>query len=173
MTPHISAYFIPLLPLITRTVLCVLRRSTMNEHLPEEAQERDLQRTFILGLAGFSFTAVAGLAVLDSQVRIELQLATWFVLLSFLTFIFSLNLQSYKSTRLQNQIATAVLEIGTLSLMLALVALLCSASFDLIFQWIAVSVTLGLWSVDHVIRWVIEFNYLGERQSKLLGIGEK
>jgi len=80
----------------------------MSKDLPEEAQERDLQRTFIFSLAGFSFTAVAGMAVLEGAVRVSLQLPAWYVLVSFVALITSLNIQSYKSSRWQGQIATRV-----------------------------------------------------------------
>lgn len=166
MTDHLAAYFLPAVPLVTRLLLGVRWLKPMLEHLPEEAQERDVQRTFIFSLAGFSFTAVAGLAVLDATIRVTLQLPTWYVLLSFVVFVSALNVQSYKSSRWQNQLATALLEAGTLSLMLALVALLFTASFSCIFQWIATAITLGSWLVDHLIRLVIDYKYLAARKTK-------
>lgn len=132
----------------------------MGEDLSEQAQERDVHRTFIFSLAGFSFTAVAGFAALESSLRVGLQLPTWYVLASFVAFIASLNMQSYKVKRWQNQLATAMLEIGTLSLMLALVALLFTAPFGRIFQWCATAITLLTWYVDHVVRMMIDNKYL-------------
>ncbi|MDB5785450.1 hypothetical protein [Caballeronia mineralivorans] len=160
MTANPAAYFLPAIPLVTRLVLCLRWRKQMTVQLPEEAQERDLQRTFIFSLAGFSFTAVAGLAVLDGAVRVSLQLPTWNVLASFVSLVSALNVQSYKSSRWQNQLATALLEVGTLSLMLALVALLFSASFGCAYQWMATVVTLGSWLADHLIRMFIDNTYL-------------
>ena len=121
-----------------------------------------MQRTFILSLAGFSFTAVAGLALLDGAVRVSLQLPTWYVLLSFVALISTLNLQAYKSNRWHNQLATALLEVGTLSLMLALVALLFSASFTSKFQWVAAVITLGAWLVDHLVKLFLDYRYFSE-----------
>lgn len=135
----------------------------MLEELPEEAQERDVQRAFILSLAGFSFTAVAGLAVLDATIRVTLQLPTWYVLLSFVAFVSALNMQSYKSKRWHNQFATALLEVGTLSLMLALAALLFNASFSILFQWIATIITLAAWLIDHLFRLFLDGCYFAEK----------
>jgi hypothetical protein len=134
----------------------------MRQVPPEQAQERDVNRSFILSLAGFSFTAVAGFSVLQANERIALQLPTWYVLLSFVAYITTLNVQSYKSNRLQNQIATALVEVATISLMLSLVALLFAASFDHIFQWAAAIITLAAWSIDHCLRLYFDYDYLKE-----------
>ena len=167
MTDHLAAYFLPAVPLVTRLLLGWRWRKSMSEQLPEDAQERDLQRTFIFSLAGFSFTAVAGLAVLDATTKVTLQLPTWYVLLSFVVFICALNVQSYKSSRWQNQLATVLLEVGTLSLMLSLVALLFTASFSHSFQWVATAIALGSWLADHLIRLVIDYKYLAALNTKL------
>jgi hypothetical protein len=157
---HWLFYCAPFFPLVTRILLCLHCRKVMREVPEEAAQERDVNRSFILSLAGFSFTAVAGFAVLDATTRIELQLPTWYVLLSFVSYISTLNAQSYKSNRFQNQIATAFVEIGTLSLMLALIALLFSVSFSCKFQWIAATVTFGAWLIDHALRLKFDHYFL-------------
>lgn len=156
-------YLLPAIPLITRGLMCVRWHSLMLKHLPEEAQERDVQRTFIFSLAGFSFTAVAGMAVLEGALRISLQLPAWYVLVSFVALIASLNLQSYKSTRWQSQLATASLEVGTLALMLSLVALLYTAAFSNTFRCVAAVITLAPWALDHLIRLILDYRYLAER----------
>ncbi len=166
----LSSYFAPLVPLITRSILCMRWRRLMSTDIPEAAQERDVHRGFILSLAGFSFTAVAGLAVLDSPTRVSLQLPTWYVLASFVSLLSSLNLQSYKVTRWQNQMATALLEVGTLSLMLAVVALLFTASFGRVFQLSAGTITLSLWFIDHLVRLSLDSRYLSELHSKTIKV---
>lgn len=49
-------YVIPFVPLATRFVLGLYWHWLMPDALPEEAQERDLHRATILGLAGFRAT---------------------------------------------------------------------------------------------------------------------
>lgn len=153
-------YFVPVVPLITRLILCINCRGVMLEVPDEAVQERDVNRSFILSLAGFSFTAVAGFSVLQASDRIALQLPTWYVLLSFVAYITTLNVQSYKSNRLQNQIATALVEVATLSLMLSLVALLFQVKFDRVFQWAAMIITLAAWIIDHGLRLYFDHDYL-------------
>lgn len=139
----------------------------MTKDIPEDAQERDLQRATILALAGFSFTAVAGLAVLDASIRTSLQLATWYVLISFVAYVSALNLQSYKFSRWQNQLASGLIETGSLSLTLTLASLMFTATFSKEFQWTASAIALGAWLLDHVIRLRIDHRYLFELDAAL------
>jgi len=51
MTANPAAYFLSAIPPVTRLVLCLRWRKRMAVQLPEEAQERDLQRTFSVASA--------------------------------------------------------------------------------------------------------------------------
>jgi len=119
----LAPYLAPLVPIAGRALLCIHWRSFMGELLPEEAQDRDVQRGYVLSLAGFSFTAVATFVLFDPAVLIQLQMPTWCALVSFVAFFAALNLHAYKASRWQNQLASALHEVGTLSLLLVLVAL--------------------------------------------------
>lgn len=166
MTDFGWEYIVPLVPLLTRFALGLYWHGLMSETLPEKAQERDLHRATILGLAGFSFTAAAGLAVLDASTLASLQLPIWYVMVSFVSFIGALNLQSYKATRAQDQLATALIEVGTLSLTLTLVTLLLGAKFAPWFNCSASFLALGAWGLDHTIRLRIEHSYFAEREKR-------
>ncbi|NNU45237.1 hypothetical protein [Ramlibacter montanisoli] len=138
----------------------------MAKALPEAAQERDFQRATILSLAGFSFTAAAGLAVLDARTRLGLQLPIWFVAVSFVAYLSAHNMQAYKATWLQDQVATALSEAGSLSLNLALISLLLSANkpdegLASWFKCLVTVVALSAWAVDHIARLYIECTYFG------------
>jgi hypothetical protein len=133
--------------------------------MPEAAQERDVQRASVLALAGFSFTAVAGLAVLDDKVRVSLQLPTWYVLVSFLAYLTCVNLQSYKSTRWQNQLSSALLEIGSLSLILAVLSIIFGTGFSDLFKFASASIAAFSWILDHTIRLILDNAYLRELDS--------
>jgi hypothetical protein len=164
------AYAIPLAPLLSRFILALYWHWLMRDILPEEAQERDVHRGAILGLAGFSFTAVAGLAVLDVTQRPGLQLSIWYVLLSFVSYVTALNLQSYKSTRWQNYLASALIEMGSLSLTLTLVSLVLSAKFQEWFQYLVSVVAVGSWVVDHAIRlWLDNAYFAGVDERRRTG----
>lgn len=143
----------------------------MGESPPEAAQDRDVQRGFVLSLAGFSFTAVAAMVVLDTTTQLKLQMPIWYVLVSFLAFMATLNLHAYKSSRWQNQLAEALHETGTLALILALVKLIFNASFDQGFQWCAALLALGVWSTDYLVRLWLDHRFLHEKDLALRNSG--
>lgn len=163
MFESLWAYAFPFVPVATRFVLGYYWHWLMSDELPEAAQHREAHRAVILALAGFSFTAVAGLAVLDAAGRSGFQLSIWYVLLSFVSYLTALNLQSYKVTRWQNYIAAALIEVGSLSLTLTLVSLVFAGNFDGWFRTLVAVVALGSWAADHFIRLYLEnSHFVGE-----------
>ena len=153
-------YLLPLLPVATRFAIGLYWTWLMPVALPEEAQERDTQRSVILALAGFSFTAVAALAVLDTGARPSLQLSIWYALASFVSYLGALNLQSYKYRLWQDELATALIEVGSLSLVLTLVTLLTTAKLEGWFLWTAISLAVGAWLIDHGVKLRLFWRYL-------------
>jgi hypothetical protein len=163
------SYAFPLVPVITRFFMALSWHRLMVDELPEGAQHRDAHRGVILALAGFSFTAVAGLAVLETQ-RPGFQLSIWYVLLSFVAYLTALNLQSYKVTRWQNYVAAALIEMGSLSLTLTLVSLVSAGKFDEWFPTLVAVVAFGSWAADHVIRLSLEIShFVGEDAKRTKG----
>ena len=119
-----------------------------------------MQRSVILALAGFAFTAAAALSVLDTGARPSLQLSIWYALASFLSYMSALSLQSYKYRIWQDQLATALIEVGSFSLMLTLITLLIAAKLEPWFLWMAACVTLVVWTVDHGIKLRLFWRYM-------------
>lgn len=120
--------------------------------IPEEENDRDSHRTLILALAGFSFTGLIGIAVVDATIQTHLEYAVYFLFVSFLSFFFSLNLQGYKFRRWHDQLSDALIEAATLSLMacIAVIALkIYPATF--VAYFIAISAAL-VWGLDFLLR---------------------
>lgn len=151
---------VPLIPLATRCLMCVGWYWQMQTVLGEQAQDRDFARTTILSLAGFAFTAVAGLSVVSDGKNPNLELAVWYVTTSFIAYICSLNLQAYKATRWQNQIAQGLVEAGNLALLAALVAMIQGTDFSSRMKLLVVLFASSAWLTDHVIRLLIDMRYL-------------
>ena len=128
--------------------------------LPEEAQARDLQRSTILALAGFSFTAIVGIALLDDKNRVALELPTWYVVVSFVSFLAAANLQSYKSTVWQNQVSAGLVECGALSLTLAVIALVYITQFSSSMKLSVAILGSGVWALDHLVRLKLDWSIL-------------
>jgi hypothetical protein len=164
-------YLLPGFPLVTRSLLAASWHRLMATKVPEQANERDLHRSTLLSLAGFSFTVAAALAVVGQDMQQKLQLPFWYVLVSCIAYMASLNMQGWKASYLDDEIATSLLEAGNLSMMLALVALLVAGKFSALFTYAAGALALGTWLIDHVIRLTIECRYLRLEQARKKSAG--
>jgi hypothetical protein len=160
-------YFLPALPVLTRLLLAVYWDWLMTLRVPEGAQERDLRRETILSLAGFSFTAVAALAVLDKTTLLGLEVSIWFALISFASYMSASNLQSYKRLRWHNQLESALTEMASLALVLTLITIMFGADLRPEFVYVAMLVTLVPWALDHTIQLSMDLQYLSALDKSL------
>lgn len=133
---------------------------------PEEAQERKQQRSVILSLAGFSFSGVIALVILDATIIPRLHFAVWFLLISFLSYTWSFNAQGYKSKRWQGEIAIGLLECGGISLILAIVSILAASNFNTAFKVFGSILALAPALADLVFRATIEISFLAALEKK-------
>lgn len=158
------SYLVTVVPILSRALVAWRFRGLMNDVLSEEENDRESNRTLILAFAGFSFTGVIALIVLQPSVSQSVQGGVFFLLVSFLSYLWSLNLQSYKATRWQGELAAAFVDVGSLCLVLALVSLLVSSAFGTGFVVFTSLLALGIWTVDHCIRLSIDWRYLQRRR---------
>src|SRR5437899_2833533 len=114
----------PLLPILTRLLLVARFHKQMPDVLSEEEDDRDQNRSVILALAGFSFAGVLAVALLDVALQQSFAQTVFFLLVSFLAYLWALNAQSYKALRWQGEMVDALIEVGSLSLVLSLISLL-------------------------------------------------
>ena len=105
----------------------------MADILTEEEQDREAHRSHILALAGFSFSGLLALVVLEAALLQGLHVAIYCLLLSFLFYMFALNLQGYKARRWQDQVATATMDVASLALILSVLSILHYQSFNRCF----------------------------------------
>lgn len=159
-----AAYLAPLLPILTRAFLLIRFRLFTEDLLPEEAHERSEQRSLILALAGFSFTGLLALVVIDSTMAQKFNLAIFYLLTSFLGFMWSLNLQGYKARRWEASLAVGLIEMGSLSLLLAVISILWLPTFDRVFSVALSLFALFIWGLDHFLRLKFEYKYLEEKE---------
>lgn len=132
----------------------------MMEYIPEEAQEREQNRSLILALAGFSFTGLLALVVLDSTLAQKFRLSIFYLLTSFLSYMWALNLQGYKARRWHGSLAIGLVEVGSLSLLLSVMVLLWSPNFERPFA-VGLSMFASIvWGLDFILRLIFEYRYL-------------
>ena len=164
---YLPLWLLPLLPVLTRSILMFRHRRLRSERLGEDELDRQAHRGVILSLSGFSFTAVIALVLLDSTTQLNLELPVYYVLLSFVASFAALNIQSYKSTRWQDQLSTALYELTTLSLVLTLALIVFRGPFTTCLKSILVAIVLLPWLLDHVIRLRLQAQHLQRLETRL------
>jgi low temperature requirement protein LtrA len=157
-------FWIPILPLLSRLLLVIRHRAHMGERLSEEELDRDSHREYIAAMAGFSFTALIALILLDASFKASFRLPIYYLLLSFLAYLFALNLQGYKATRLQDEAGTAAMDVGSLCLILSIVVLLVTQVHDGCYSYPLSVMAIGIWLFHHMLHISFEHRFLSTRR---------
>ena len=160
MYTEVIWYSAPIIPLFSRAILCIFHRRQMGEILSEDEHDREAHRSHILALAGFSFTGLLALAVLEATLRQDFHFGVFYLLVSFLCYFFALNLQGYKSKRWHDQFATALIDSASLSLILSVVSILHVQAFKSNFAIGLTIFAFFVWVTDHATRLRIQWTYL-------------
>jgi len=155
----ILPYIIPLLPIFTRGFLLIKFRSQMKEKLSDREKDKETHRIYIMSLAGFSFSALLALVLLDAKFQKDLQLSIFYLFLSFLGYLFALNMQSYKEFWWQDQLATAATELGSLCLVLSIIGILLTNNFNRSFALSLSGLGIIIWLADHLFRIYIVYKF--------------
>lgn len=153
-------YLIPGFPLVTRFLLYLRFPYDMTEYLTEVEKDRESHRSYILALAGFSFSGLLAIAVLDTALQQNFKLSVYYLFISFLCYLFTLNMQSYKARRWHDQMATAFMDAASLSLIMSVLSILYSQNTNKFFKIILSIIALLFWGIDHFIRIRIQWKYL-------------
>ncbi len=167
MCLHVLYYLAPLIPLLTRGLLCLTFRSEMSDVLDEEELDRESHRAHIMALAGFSFAALLALVVIDAALLHQnFQLPVYYLMVSFIFYMAALNLQGYKSRRWEDQVGTALMDAASLSLILSILSILFLNGFTPQFAWCISLLALSGWLIDHVIRLRLQSRFLASKKEE-------
>jgi hypothetical protein len=163
----IGAVALVVLPMCTRAIQALRHRALLKNALTDDQAARDSSRTVIVALAGFSFTGVAGVAVLESATRRqELQVPVAFFLLSFLFSIFALQLENYKFRWSRLILSMYLIESALLMLLIAIVAIVFSGQYSHAFRALVAGVSFAGWLLDHILEWRYSENHLQQLEKK-------
>jgi len=155
LTQHkIFLYALPLLPIFTRAAVAIVFYPLLSLRLSPEEQQRVDYRTVVIGLMPISFAGLIALTIYDARVSGETSLAFpgYYMLLSFLAFYLVLNLQSYKEKEWTGQLGAGVMDIATLSMLLAVAAILFYGGQPVSFKRLFIMIAVSVWLIDHAIR---------------------
>lgn len=156
---------VPFLPLLTRGILGIVFRRYMLEQLDEEEKDRQNIRSLILAMMGFSFSGSLALFLVDGKVEASLQLPAYYLLTSFLCYLFVLNLQGHKDFRWEDNIlGDGLMEAASLSLIASLLAIVIESKFDIVYKALITTLALATWGYDHIIRVKKLSSFLSSKQ---------
>jgi len=119
--------------------------------IPEKALDREQHRTLINALASISFAGLLGLVALPGDLE-QRQLSIWFVLVSFLALLATLNVQGYKSRRWHDLTGDGLFESATLSLLASVIAFILDSGLTLSFQMACLFLAALVWASDFIFR---------------------
>jgi hypothetical protein len=156
-------YVLPAIPILSRLWMCVRFSKHMGEELQEAEKAPQTHRSVIIPMAGFSFAALLAIALADAKLGLDLHVATYYLLLSFMSFYFSMSIQSYKYKRWHDIIGNTTLEVASLTLFLAIINILLSKAESEMNLYLSFFVAI-VWSIDHVIRYRILWRYLSAKE---------
>lgn len=157
-------YFIPLLPIIVRLIVLLNFRSKWERILTIEAQDRNTHRTHIMTFAGFTFSALLAVALLEKTIIPNLHYTLYYLLISFLFFVFAYNIQGYKDYLWQDQLATALTESATLSLICSVIAILIMKKDRIPYTNPIIVLAAFIWVSDHFLRVLFFCNQLSKEE---------
>jgi hypothetical protein len=164
---HLLSYWLPLIPLGVRALVITVYFGTMRVPLKESQQARESHRALLLPLATLSFTGLFALVVVSKERAGDYSLPIYFLLVSFLAYLFAVNFQGYKNLRWHDQVGDALAEMGLLCLLASVASIAVRADIETFVRTTVVASVFAGWALDFAIRIVLEFRYL-----KLLQGGE-
>jgi len=159
MCIELLPYALPFLPLLGRMIIIVRFKHYMGDNLDEAAIDRTNHRSLIVALAGFSFAGLLALVALPGHLS-ERALPIWYVLVSFLSYLATLNLQGYKASRWHDQIGDALYEMAALGLIASVITFVLKSELPLAFRTIATVLAASVWMFDFIIRIRFTIEYL-------------
>lgn len=173
-----TLYAVPLIAFVPRITTIIRFREATSGVVPEPAAEREQHRSFILVMAGFSFTgllglAVAPLAVTDMNARATLQhalqLPTYFLLTSFLFYMVALNLQAYKQRWWHDLLGDALIDGASLSLLSSIIVIVWHSSANVRFTIFIGVLAMAIWVGDQVIRFRLSWRIFRSKEKRKKG----
>jgi hypothetical protein len=145
-------YVLPLLPLLPRCWIAWRFRAFMSEELSVNERAATEHRTVILALAGFSFSAALALPAYGASTQADVLLPTFYVVVSFLCYMGALNSQTHKFSRWHDQFGSALADIATLSLILAVLGMVAALQPPWEYFLVIVALSAFVWGGDTILR---------------------
>jgi hypothetical protein len=153
-------------PVLLRVALFFRYWAALKKALGKDSS-RDSVRSVVGLLAGFSFSSLVALMVLDDAVQIKFERSILFLIVSFLSYLSAMNLQGLKLRRWHDEVATGFIESGSFSLILSLGFSLLDSGLPWEMSSLVFFIGCSLLLFDVVVRLTLMRSYLSRVQARL------
>lgn len=149
----------PFAPAAIRGLCLIPFRRLLPVTLGEPVLAREEHRNYIIALAGFTFAGLVALVVLDAANIGAMMFPIYDLFVSFVCFTSALSLQHYKATRWQDQLGTALADVGAFAQYVAVLNLLQLSHLPPLLLALLFAASLAAWLADFRARLLIELRY--------------
>ncbi|MGF1472216.1 MAG: hypothetical protein ACFB50_10810 [Rubrobacteraceae bacterium] len=132
----------------------------MNNEARSDSGLTPSQQTLQATLAGFSFSALVAVAIVEGLSGTSLPLMTYYLMVSFLAYLSSINLQKYLTKEWVHQVDDTLTSIAFLSLVLAIVSAILIGDDNLLFKYVLAALAVMVWVGDHIVGLVASWRRL-------------
>lgn len=143
------SYVAPIVPIAVRILSAIVFWRAAKGWLDEDEKQVDEHRTLIVALAGFS---LAGIAIIGTQSEPKYGPPLFDILVSFLLYLGSLGVQSWKDRRWHDLLGDALRDAGNSAMLLFSVRLAVLAAAGLAWPnsqvWVVATLAAAVWLLD-------------------------
>jgi len=158
---------LPSIPLLLRLAMLWYFREYWFELLSEGERDSESGRILSLTLCGFSVSAFFVLIATNPtfvEKNIDIELPTYFMLISSVGLFGAFSIEAYKHRRWQQQLCLGLEEAGRFSLLASIATLMWASQFPDRLKFIVVAVCALMWAADFLHRMNMWIEFLSNKR---------
>lgn len=169
MSLHIA--ILSLFPFLIRGLVMAFYHRVVQRPLEDEEGDSDAHRSYIYCLIAISFAGLVGLTVVDASVDIKISDSAVLLMVAFVSYYLSLNMQTYKLKLYLDIISDGLLEVGSFALFMSIVVLVGRVKQDTSMITAIQCILVMAWAVDYLVKIIMLVRYLQTEKESLNGRG--
>ncbi|WP_124705222.1 hypothetical protein [Sulfuriferula multivorans] len=158
---------LPSIPLFLRLIMLWWFYEFWSEVLSEGERDTESGRILSLTLCGFSVSAFFVLIATNPTFvdkHIDIELPTYFMLISSVGLFGAFSIEAYKHRRWQQQLCLGLEEAGRFSLLASIATLMWVSQFSDRLKFIVIAVCTLMWSIDFLHRMSMWVEFLSSKR---------
>ena len=163
---------LPSVPMLMRLTMLLCFAEYWFEVLSEEERDCESGRVLSLTLCGFSVSAFFVLIATNPTFvdnNIDIELSTYFMLISSVGLFGAFSVEAYKHRRWQQQLCLGLEEAGRFSLLASIAALMWASQFSDRLKFSVLAICAVIWTVDFLHRLNMWIEHLSNKRRYEIG----